>query len=217
MEILSHRGYWLAVDEKNSELAFRRSFSIGFGTETDVRDCGGNLVISHDMPTGTEMSFDAFLSIYVEYSRDLTLAINIKADGLGRRVQEAMARFGVTRWFTFDMSVPDFMQQTALGLPAFCRRSDVEPASPQEQVAAGVWLDSFEEGEVDVEVIKASLGRGKRVCVVSPELHGRAQAACWASLRKLADETRNARGHTDGLMLCTDVPEDAKRYFEAHL
>ena len=54
MEILSHRGYWKTVTEKNTIIAFKRSFNLGFGTETDIRDLNGNLVISHDMPS-TEM------------------------------------------------------------------------------------------------------------------------------------------------------------------
>ena len=35
--ILSHRGYWLQTEEKNSRKAFERSFFMGFGTETDIR------------------------------------------------------------------------------------------------------------------------------------------------------------------------------------
>ena len=63
MIILSHRGYWLNMSEKNTETAFRRSFAAGIGTETDVRDCARQLVISHDMPDGTELGFREFLSL----------------------------------------------------------------------------------------------------------------------------------------------------------
>ena len=50
MIIISHRGYWIQPAEKNTEEAFSRSFERGMGTETDVRDHRGELVISHDMP-----------------------------------------------------------------------------------------------------------------------------------------------------------------------
>ena len=63
MIIISHRGYWKCVDEKNTEIAFSRSFELDFGTETDVRDCLGKLVISHDMPDGSEIHFEEFLSL----------------------------------------------------------------------------------------------------------------------------------------------------------
>jgi glycerophosphoryl diester phosphodiesterase len=45
MKIMSHRGYWRGEDEKNTTTAFSRSFDLGFGTETDVRDALGQLVI----------------------------------------------------------------------------------------------------------------------------------------------------------------------------
>ena len=64
MKILSHRGYWKAPIEKNTREAFVRSFALGFGTETDIRDYMGELVISHDIPRGGEINFDAFLVKY---------------------------------------------------------------------------------------------------------------------------------------------------------
>jgi nucleoside-diphosphate-sugar epimerase len=49
MNIISHRGFWLKDEEKNTIQAFERSFEFGFGTETDIRDYKGELVISYDM------------------------------------------------------------------------------------------------------------------------------------------------------------------------
>ena len=70
MEIISHRGFWLSSDEKNSNLAFQRSFQQHFGTETDIRDFNGELVISHDIPISKETSIDDFFSLYLEQDRD---------------------------------------------------------------------------------------------------------------------------------------------------
>ena len=63
MEILSHRGYWQCPEEKNQEVAFSRSFDLGFGCETDLRDYGGEIVISHDMATGGELTFEKLLQL----------------------------------------------------------------------------------------------------------------------------------------------------------
>ena len=57
MIILSHRGYWKLEEERNRAAAFQRSFDLGYGTETDIRDIQGKLVISHDMPRGDEITF----------------------------------------------------------------------------------------------------------------------------------------------------------------
>lgn len=63
MIILSHRGYWLKESEKNSIAAFKRSFSMGFGTETDVRDRDGQLVISHDSANRQCVTLDTFFQL----------------------------------------------------------------------------------------------------------------------------------------------------------
>jgi glycerophosphoryl diester phosphodiesterase len=38
----------MTESEQNTEAAFRRALENGFGIETDFRDCGGSLVVSHD-------------------------------------------------------------------------------------------------------------------------------------------------------------------------
>lgn len=205
MIVLSHRGYWKTQAEKNTAEAFARSFDLGFGTETDVRDCKGELVISHDMPQGGEMTLDQFLDILD--GRNLPLAINIKSDGLAPRLAETMTRRGVRDWFVFDMSVPDMRGHLAAGTQVFTRMSDVEPTPAYLEQSAGIWLDMFDGQWYDSQVIAGLLARDKRVCVVSSELHGKDYANLWTSLRGVAAHPR--------LMLCTDVPEAAREYFAA--
>jgi len=79
MKIISHHGFWHIPSEKNTETAFCRSFELGFGTETDVRDSLGALVISHDLPRGEEMTLTSLLALMGKDQQ--LLAINIKADG----------------------------------------------------------------------------------------------------------------------------------------
>jgi dTDP-glucose pyrophosphorylase len=203
--ILSHRGYWKAAAEKNTPVAFSRSFDLGFGTETDVRDRNGELVISHDMPNGSEITLTAMLDILD--GRDLPLAINIKADGLARLLNEQMQARGLTRWFTFDMSVPEMVVQLRLGLPVFSRASEYEEPPARYADALGIWLDGFTSQWYDVSKISGFLRDGKRVCIVSPELHGRDPKPLWALLKpsEVADHP--------ALMLCTDLPEDAADWF----
>lgn len=200
MKILSHRGYWHTAAEKNTETAFRRSFTLGFGTETDLRDRLGEIVISHDMPLGNEMPLQEFLTLVK--APDLPLAMNIKADGLVKPVQEAMERSGHRNWFVFDMSVPDMLHYLRAGVPVFTRLSEYEPAPAALEASAGVWLDGFHGRWWQADQLARLLDAGKRVCVVSPELHGRQPDADWEALLPLA-------GH-ENLMLCTDLPERAQ-------
>jgi len=205
MKILSHRGYWKTQDEKNSEIAFRRSFECCFGIETDIRDSMGELVVSHDMPCGGEMSLRSLIS-FVDRDEQL-LAINIKADGLAKLLCETMADYNRTNWFVFDMSIPDMRDHLAVGNPVFARMSEVEHEQAWFDRIEGVWLDSFEGEWFDVEVVSKLVERGKQVCVVSSELHGRDQINLWSKLLPLSSEDR--------LILCTDFPSKAKAFFES--
>ncbi|ASJ88598.1 phosphodiesterase [Pseudomonas aeruginosa] len=204
MEIISHRGYWGDRSERNQAVAFHRSFDLGFGTETDVRDLGGQLVISHDMPTGTEMSLDALLTIMG--GRNLPLAINIKADGLAEAVKEKFESAGHTNWFVFDMAVPDMRSYLQQGVATYTRLSEVEPSPAWINQAAGIWLDGFEGEWYSNADIEALLAQGLKVSVVSPELHGRPHEPLWGQLQDL----KNAAG----LTLCTDLPETAQHFFK---
>lgn len=205
MIILSHRGYWKDLSEKNQPTAFNRSFSLGFGTETDIRDRNGDLVISHDMPGADAITLADMLDILG--GRDLPLALNIKADGLGRKLQSQLRARGLTQWFTFDMSVPETVVQIGLGMPVFSRASEYERRPVLYDQAIGIWLDGFLSDWFSPDDVAAFLQDGKRVAIVSPELHRRSHLGLWQRLREA--------GLTDNpeLMLCTDLPEDAQAYF----
>lgn len=205
MIIMSHRGYWKLPVEKNSVAAFSRSFALGMGTETDVRDHCGELVISHDMPLGNEITLSDFMNLLPDKS--LPLALNIKADGLAAKLKSAMTNYDSDNWFVFDMSIPDMRAHLACGNPVYARVSEVEPEPVYFDTITGIWLDAFHQDGWQLERIEPWLAQGKRVCLVSPELHGRDHQPLWSRLREtrfLADQR---------LMLCTDLPEDAQHYF----
>jgi hypothetical protein len=203
--VLSHRGYWKEPGEKNGTVAFRRSFELGFGTETDLRDRLGELVIAHDMPDGSEITLSAMLDIL--NGRDLPIAMNIKADGLARLLAAQMQARKLTNWFTFDMSVPEMIFQLQLGVPVFTRASEFEKQPTCYDRAIGVWFDAFRDEWYGAPHVEAFLRDGKKVCVVSPELHGRDPKSLWMMLR-----SSSVKDHPD-LMLCTDIPEQAVSFF----
>ena len=203
MIILSHRGFWRFPGEKNAHEAFVRTVDYRFGTETDVRDHLGDLVVSHDPPGAAAMPWRDVVDLFS--GTGLPLAVNIKADGLSGAVKDAFAGADID-WFAFDMSGPETVRYAAAGLPFFTRHSDVEPFPILYEQAAGVWLDSFGPCWFGPEDIRSHLRRGKRVCVVSPELHGRPHHEQWEMLRSLGDDATP-------LMLCTDIPDQGRAYF----
>jgi hypothetical protein len=198
IRVLAHRGLWREPAEKNTSAALSESLRLGFGVETDVRDAERSLVISHDPPAGGESTLTQLLAEY--RGTGLPLAVNVKADGLSESLAGHFSGTGID-WFAFDMSVPEMLRYAKAGLPYFTRHSDVEPDPIGYADAAGVWLDAFGADWFGPHVVRAHLDAGKRVAVVSPELHGRAPERVWEWL--CATDWPE-----DGdLMVCSDHPE----------
>jgi hypothetical protein len=208
MIILSHRGYWNESRAKNSLGAFEHSFNLGFGTETDFRDLDRRLVISHDPPSANALAADEMFRALTAIDTSLPLAVNIKSDGLQKMLKQALTLHGITNYFLFDMSIPDALASIQAGLRVFTRQSDLEPVPNFYEQAAGVWMDAFSDDRwLTPEAIEIHLKSGKEVCLVSPELHGRSYLPFW---KRLCDSTI---ANHPSLMLCSDIPEEARTYF----
>lgn len=210
MKILCHRGVWQKRQEGNSMSALERALRIGFGFETDIRDRRGQVVISHDSADDEAALLAEILEVYRrEGADDLTLALNIKADGLQDALVGLLERFSVRNYFVFDMSIPDHLRSLAAGLRTFTRQSEFEPEPLLYEQSAGVWLDCFQHEWMTAATIESHLRAGKEVCLVSPELHGRPHQPMWEMVRA-AGLDRDA-----GIMLCTDLPDRARSFFDA--
>ena len=207
MIIISHRGYWKSAQEKNTQVSFDRSFSLEFGTETDLRDRFGKLVISHDPAGESALPAEIFFSTYRQHVQDLPLALNIKADGLQKLLAAALMEYQIQNYFVFDMSVPDMIAYIKSGLRVFTRQSDYEQNPVLYEQSQGVWIDGFNTDWVDEATLDDHLKNGKQVCLVSPDLHGRPFEKFWERLIKMQATT------SSDVMICTDHPEQARKIF----
>lgn len=207
MQIISHRGYWKNFEkENNQKIAFERSFDLGFGTETDLRDIKGEIVISHNMPNGEEMSFRNFLGLMK--GRNLPLALNIKADGQIAEILKILKEYNHTNYFTFDMSIPDMVVQLNTEAKVYTGYSDILTVPVLLDKACGVWLDSFNKPCWFTEdIVNSLLQNNKQICIVSEDLHNRDVSRQWALLKSFSNI------NNDRLMLCTNFPEDAANFF----
>ena len=207
MILLAHRGAWARAAERNTLAAFRDAFANGWGVELDVRDLDGELVISHDPPAADALPFATVIEAYRAHGCPGTLAVNVKADGLEALTAQQLSAVDAAHWFAFDMSVPDTLRYQRDGLPFFTRHSDLETAPALYDAACGVWLDDFAGGFVSQQRIAAHLDAGKRVAVVSPELHGRDREPVWEQWRSWPVWA------SDEVLLCTDHPLQAQEVF----
>ena len=208
MRVLSHRGYWKEEKEKNKPIAFERSFSLGFGTETDIRDYKGELVISHDIANQNCIGVKEFFEIYNKYDNTLPLALNIKADGLQVKLKELLREYNITNYFVFDMSVPDGLVYLKHNIKTYTRESEYEKIPSFYNEACGIWLDEFQGHWIDKVTIGKHIKNNKQICIVSPDLHKREYEKEWQEYKNIGKELG-----VDDLMICTDYPEDAKEFF----
>lgn len=208
MEIISHRGYWKSNDEKNSTMAFKRSFKLGFGTETDIRDFNGELVISHDIANSNNMKLSSFFELYMDYRKsNLNLALNIKADGLCNKLHEQIKKFGIKNYFVFDMSIPDTLSYLNNKVLFFSRQSEYEKTPIFYENSTGIWLDCFEKCWFNKELVLGHLNDNKKVAIVSSELHNMSPKELWRFIKS------NKLHVEENIILCTDIPEEALKYF----
>ncbi|SHI70349.1 hypothetical protein [Algibacter luteus] len=208
MKIISHRGYWKEESEKNAIIAFERSFNLGFGTETDIRDFNGELVISHDIPNKDCISVNLFLEIYKSIDKTLPLALNIKSDGLQSKLKELLNKHEVSNYFVFDMSIPDGLNYLNKGFNVYTRQSEYEPKPSYYEKAKGVWIDEFHEHWITKDTIAHHINNNKSVCIVSPDLHKRDYLKEWNNYKDYSKS-----GNFSNVMICTDYPETAKTFF----
>lgn len=212
-EILAHRGLWQKAEEKNTLPALLNALKNQFGVETDVRDMHGVLVIAHDPPAPdtNPLLLEDFLKNYAELGCEQTLALNIKADGLCEQILQMLQAqaISVERVFFFDMSVPDMLFYQRMGAPFYTRVSDVEPLPVLLKESKGLWVDAFANEWIQAEHLQHWFAAGKRVALVSPELHGRPHEQVWQQWKLMLDGT-NEQGVC---MLCTDYPEAARDFF----
>lgn len=207
MKILAHRGYWEQPQEKNSYAALEGALRHGFGFETDIRDYCGRLVVSHNIADESCFDFEKALEAYSKMKSSAYLALNVKADGIQTLLKRLLDKHKITNYFVFDMSVPEQVVYEKQKFKFFTRQSDIEKQCVQYDQAEGVWLDAFyDDGWLNASNVRAHLDRGKKVCIVSPELHQRDYQDFWHKIGALKESPQ--------LMLCTDRPEEARRYFE---
>ena len=208
MRILSHRGYWNDKIERSSLVALKTALEKGYGFESDVRDYMGNLVISHNIADNTSPDAEQIFKWLSEYNDKFCFAINIKADGLKDILKAYIDKYNVANYFLFDMSVPQMVEFEDMGLRFFTRQSEFEAEPCMYDKAAGVWIDGFKGTKwITEKLLSEHIDNNKEVCLVSPELHGK------KDYREFWNRIRNFNIDFNKILLCTDVPDEAKEFF----
>lgn len=212
-KLLAHRGAWLREKHSpNSPEALISALGAGFGIETDLRDFGRQVIISHDPPMGSEATFLNFLkkASLSTRSENALLALNIKSDGLASILNQELKELESFQHFFFDMSTPELVKLSSAGLNVGVRLSEFEDLESQLKIVEhpkAIWIDGFDREWWHMSELPDLGNTGPDLVFVSPELHGRDPQKLWAEF---------ASGFRDNpkWYLCTDHPWDVLELME---
>lgn len=163
IEIVAHR---------RNRIAELVATSVAYGVEVDIRSRGHDLITEHDPFTDGDRFKD-----WIRAYRHALLILNVKEEGLEKRLLSVMAEHGIERFFFLDQSFP-FLVRTAAAGERRCavRVSEYEACDTALAVAPlidWVWVDCFTRFPLSATEAGALKSAGLRLCLVSPELHGR--------------------------------------------
>ena len=116
--------------------------------------------------------------------------------------------YAISNYFVFDMSIPDTIGYIKTGINFFTRQSEYENIPALYEESKGVWLDEFNSHWITSKIIIDHILNNKIVCIVSPELHKRRNVQEWVDYKIITNNPLS-----ENLLLCTDNPEIAKKYF----
>lgn len=178
MKIIAHR---------RNTIAELSSTPKKYGVEVDVRSYGEELVIHHDPFVMGERFED-----WIENYRHDILILNVKEEGLEERLIALMKLKGIEKYFFLDQSFPFLVKWSKAGEHRCAVRvseyESVETALALADSVGWVWVDCFTRfplGREDAERLKSA---GFKLCLVSPELHGRAAETEIPALIQLLNE-----------------------------
>lgn len=178
-----------------------KATSADLGVEVDIRSFGDRLIIHHD-PFVDGEDFEDWLSHY----RQRFLILNVKEEGLEQRLLALMAARGIADFFFLDQSFP-FLVKTARAGEKRCavRVSEFEAMATAEALAglvSWIWVDCFTRFPLTGADARRLQALGFKLCLVSPELQGRAGEASIPEMRALL-----AREEIRADAVCTKLPE----------
>ena len=175
-----------------------------YGVEIDLRSKNSEIILSHDPFSEESVHFSDWLKFY----HHKTLVLNIKEEGLENKALEIMSLFEVKEFFFLDQSFPFMMKTLMNGESRVAIRfsdqesfdtifniSNLEFVNPE-----WVWIDSFSGNWSHLTYLAKIRSLGFKVCLASPELHG----------RNLDLELKDIRGFLKNFQfdaVCTKWPE----------
>jgi hypothetical protein len=160
------------ISHRRNTIAELQSTPKEYGVEVDIRSDRGRLIIHHD-----PFSQGEIFEVWLQHYKHGTLILNIKEEGIEAHLIELMKQNKITDYFFLDQSFPFLIKWSKLG-ERHCavRISEFESIETALTLAGKidwVWVDCFTRFPLTNSDAKRLKNAGFKLCIVSPELHGR--------------------------------------------
>lgn len=175
------------IAHRRNTIAQLKDTPTRYGVEVDIRSTGGKLIIHHD-PFAAGESFAQWIAHY----RHGTLILNVKEEGLETRLLELLEAHGIPDFFFLDQSFPFLVKYARAGERRCAVRVSQFESVDTALTLAGkidwVWVDCFTHFAMTGNDAARLQAAGFRLCLVSPELQGRAPETDIPGLVALLEE-----------------------------
>jgi len=161
------------IAHRRNSIEELKATPIEYGIEVDIRSDNEKLIIHHDPLTSGE-SFEEWLKYY----QHGTLILNVKEEGLEALLINLMRQYKISDYFFLDQSFPFLIKWSKLGEHrSAVRVSEFESIDTALSLAGKVdwvWVDCFTHFPLSSDDAIRLQNVGFKLCLVSPELQGRA-------------------------------------------
>jgi hypothetical protein len=145
-----------------------------FGVELDLRDSKQELILQHDPFTPGEKFAD-----YLAQYQHGTMILNIKSERIEHKVLELLQEYKINDYFFLDSSIPMIYLLSKQGekksAVRFSEIESIETVMLMADKVDWVWVDCFNKLPIDQQSYQRLKQAGLKLCLVSPELQGRAE------------------------------------------
>jgi hypothetical protein len=191
----------LKISHRINTIDQLKNTPLEYGVEMDLHAYGDRLVVHHDA-FADAIDFEDWLK---EFKHALVI-LNVKEEGVEQRVRQLMLEHNHHNFFMLDLSFPALIKMLRAGESRVAVRvSHYEPVEGALNLPGNVdwvWLDLFNDDfPLSKDQYHALRNAGRKICLVSPELHGRDKAL----IEPLRDFLKEKHFEIDAV--CTKYPE----------
>lgn len=145
-----------------------------YGVELDLRDdLEGKVYIAHN-PFEQGEDFEQYLKHY----NHKIMILNIKSERIELKVLELLKQYHVKEFFFLDSSFPMIYQLVSMNEQRIALRysefEGMDTIRNMRENVKWIWVDCFTKLPITRQSFKELKGMGYKLCLVSPELQGRA-------------------------------------------